>query len=368
MHSAQVKAVIDRPGTVNPAMVILGRESRGLSQEALAERLAVTQGRVSKIEAGLLPVPEDLLENLSRALDYPRQFFLREGGAIGVGIAELFHRKRQNVPKKTLSKLHARIAIRLLEAPALLRSVEVSCSVPRMDIDAYNGRADDIAGLVRAGWRLPRGPVQDVVTTLEDAGIVVMPMDFGTLKVDAISRWLPGLPPFMFVNQVMPRDRCRYSLAHELGHLVMHDLANPEMELQANHFAAEFLLPEREVRADLRDLSLAKLALLKRYWRVSMSALLKRAEDLDVITPRRARSLWVEMSSAGYNRREPVELDPEGEQPSLLGELVETHITELGYNEADLGALVALNPNELWALYLQGQKLARPPLRALHVI
>lgn len=360
--------VPDRVGVVNPAMVVLGRESRGLSQAALAERLGVTQGRVSKIEAGLLPVPHDLLDTMSRTLDYPRLFFLREGDTIGVGVAELFHRRRQDVPKRVLSKLHARIALRLAEASSLLRSVEVSCNVPRMDIDAYDGRADDIARLVRAGWRLPRGPIHDLVASLEDAGVVVMSMDFETMKVDAISRWLPGLPPYFFVNEAIPRDRCRFSLAHELAHMVMHDLANPDMERQANEFAAEFLLPERDVRADLDDLSLAKLAVLKRYWMVAMSALLKRAEDLNAITPRRARSLWAEMSRAGYNRREPVELDPEDERPTLLYELVETHITELGYDESDLGSLVALNPNELWALYLQGHDLARPPLRVLRAI
>ncbi len=368
MSTARGRAVPDRPGTFNPAMVILGRESRGLSQEGLAERLGVTQGRVSKIEAGLLPVPDDLLDGLSRVLDYPRQFFFREGAAIGVGIAELFHRKRQDVPKKTLSKLHARIALRLREATDLLRATEIPCNVPRMDIDAYDGRADDIARLVRAGWRLPRGPIHDLVTALEDAGVVVVPMDFETPKVDAISRWLPGLPPFFFVNQAIPKDRCRFSLAHELAHVVMHDLANPDMERQANQFAAELLLPEREVRADLSDLSLAKLALLKRYWKVSMSALLKRAEDLGTVTPRRARALWAEMARAGYNRREPVELDPGGEQPILLHELVETHITELGYTESDMGSLVALNPGELWALYLQGHDLTRPPLRVLRAV
>lgn len=368
MGTARRRAVLDRREAVNPAMVILGRESRGLSQEGLAERLGVTQGRVSKIEAGLLPVPPLLIGDLARVLDYPEGFFFRDGAVPGVGIAELFHRKRQDVPKRALTKLHARIALRLREASDLLRAADITCDVPRMDIDGYDGRADDIASLVRAGWRLPRGPIHDLVASVEDAGIVVMSMDFETPKVDAISRWLPGLPPFVFLNQSVPKDRGRFSLAHELGHLVMHDLASPNMEDQANRFAAEFLLPERDIRADLDDLSLAKLAVLKRYWKASMSAILKRAQDLGAIRPSRARSLWAEMARAGYNRREPVELDPGGEHPSLLHELVETHVSELGYAEAEMAALLVLNPSELWTLYLQGHDVSRPPLRIVRAV
>src|SRR5438132_8983926 len=98
---------------VNPNMVILGRESRGLSQKELAEKLDVTQGRISKIEKGLLIVPDDLLEALSRVLDYPQHFFLQEGDLMGVGIAEIFHRKRQDVPKSALAKIYAHMEIRL---------------------------------------------------------------------------------------------------------------------------------------------------------------------------------------------------------------------------------------------------------------
>src|SRR5258708_27207233 len=43
-------AMSDQHKAVNPNMVILGRESRGLSQKDLSDRLSITQGRISKIE------------------------------------------------------------------------------------------------------------------------------------------------------------------------------------------------------------------------------------------------------------------------------------------------------------------------------
>lgn len=340
---------------VNPNMVILGRESRGLSQKMLAEALHVTQGRVSKMEMGLLPVPGDLLETLSQVLDYPTHFFLQEGAILGVGIAEIFHRKRQDVSKKVLEKIYAQMEIRFKHVYSLLQSTDFDCSIPRIDVDEYNGHVEDVARLVRSTLRIPRGPIQDLTDILEDAGVLIIEFDFETPRVDAISRWMPGCSPVFFVNKLCPKDRYRYSLAHELGHMVMHRLPNPDIEDQADRFAAEFLLPEREIYADLRDLTLTKLAVLKQYWKVSMAAILMRAKTLKLITENRYRYLWSQMSNAGYRTREPAELDVDGEQPSLLQEIIETHINELGYSTSDLGRILALNDRELWSHYLQDQ-------------
>lgn len=96
------------------------------------------------------------------------------------------------------------------------------------------GDPRDIARMTRAHWGMPRGPVNDLVQTLEAAGIIVVMMDFETSRVDAIGRWIPGLPPIFCVNQNIPKDRLRFTLAHELGHMIMHDAASPEMEDEAN--------------------------------------------------------------------------------------------------------------------------------------
>lgn len=350
----------------NPQMVILARESRGLGQKALAEALDVSQGTISKIETGLIPLSNEMIELLSEVLDYPPHFFRQEGGITGIGIAEVFHRKRQNVPQRVLNKIYAQIEIRIKHISALLVSTEISSNVPKMDVDEYGGRVEEIARAVRAHWQMERGPVKDVTEVVEDAGGIIIPFDFETSLVDAISRWVPKLPPLFFVNERIPKDRYRLSLAHELGHMVMHTYPTPDIEDQAFRFATEFLLPERDVIMDLQDLSLPKLANLKRYWKVSMAALLKRAEELNTIKPNQARYLWSQMSKAGYKTREPIELDVSGEQPRLLHELIETHQKELEYSEDDLRMLLPLNDEELWAFYLQDPLHPRPHLKVMN--
>lgn len=338
--------------TVNPHMIVLARESRGLSQAVLAEALDSTQGYVSKIETGVLIVSDEKLEMLCGVLNYPPEFFFQSGPLMGVGISEIFHRKRQDVPQKLLTKIHAGVEIRIRHVAQLMRALELSCNVPRFDIDEY-GEPEEIARLTRAYWQLPRGPIPDLVQIIESAGGVVVPMDFETSKVDAISRWIAQLPPTFCVNKDTPKDRLRYSLAHEIGHMIMHGNPSAEMEIEANRFASEFLMPERDIRPDLIGLTLGKLAQLKRYWKVSMAALIHRAKDLGTITAHKARSLWVQMSSAGYKTYEPVELAADGEQPRLLAHMIDAHLQQLGYTPAQMRRVIPLCDEELWSFYLR---------------
>lgn len=119
----------------------------------------------------------------------------------------------------------------------------------------------------------------------------------------------------------------------------------------------EFLLPEREIYNDLQDLDIATLANLKKYWRVSMMTLLKRAEALEAITSRQKHYLRSQLTQAGYKHREPVELDVNGEEPSLLNEVIETHRKELGYSIEELCQILAINEDEMWAMYLRGYEV-----------
>jgi Zn-dependent peptidase ImmA (M78 family)/transcriptional regulator with XRE-family HTH domain len=340
----------DRGDPVNPYMIVVGRQSRGLSQKALAESIEVTQGRISKMESGILAVPDDVVCMLSQVLGYPEPFFKRQGSFGGVGIAELFHRKRQSVPKRILDQVYGEIEIRMWHIHALMRATDIACDVTPLDADAFDGDVEHIARLVRAKWAVPPGPIHDVTTTLEDAGILVIACDFHSRLIDAISKWVPTLPPVIFINRSMPKDRWRASLAHELGHIVMHISIGPDIEDQAYRFGAEFLLPEQEVRGDLYDLSLPKLAKLKQYWKVSMSMVLMRAQELGTAPTGQARYLWTQMAKAGYRLREPAELDIQGEEPTLLKELINTH-RSLGYSADEIAELLALYRTEFDSLY-----------------
>jgi Zn-dependent peptidase ImmA (M78 family) len=337
---------------VNPKMITLGRESRGLSQIDLAHLLNVTQGRVSKIEHGLLEVPPDLLTRLSSVIQYPEEFFYESTDIYPPGVH--LYRKQKTFSQKSLSKLIAVMNIRRLHVEKLLVSAAIETTpLPQCDLDEY-GSPEEAARAVRQYLQIPYGPIDNITTMIEDMGIIVIPYPVGTNKLSGVSFPINHSCYFALVNSEMPCDRYRYTLAHELGHLVMHRLpSQDDMEEEANRFAGELLMPARDILSQLPKLSIQRLATLKPYWKVSMGALLEHAYRLGQVTERHHRFIRAELTRLGYHRREPTELDIPQEQPTLFSELLQYHLQQLSYSIEELSKLLRLLTNEFIDTYTQ---------------
>jgi Zn-dependent peptidase ImmA (M78 family) len=238
-----------------------------------------------------------------------------------------------------------------MQVSRLTRAAEIDVNIPRIEPEEFSGNIEEIARAVRAMWQLPPGPVRNAVGMIEEAGGIVIRLRFETSGVDAVSWWTPGDPPMFVLNDAMPADRERLTLLHELGHLIMHTVATPEMEEEANRFAAAFLMPPDEIRSSLQHISLRSLASLKQTWRVSMQALLKHASRLGTIDAGSAKYLWAQIARAGYRMREPAELDFPKEEATLMRELIEAHTKDLGYGLAELSDFIVWNEHETAANY-----------------
>ncbi|MBA2707863.1 MAG: ImmA/IrrE family metallo-endopeptidase [Gemmatimonadaceae bacterium] len=350
----------------NPQMVSLARESRGFTQIELAKELGVSQGYLSKVESDLLEPTPEVIHRLGKILDYPASFFYLSDPVYGPGITEFWHRKRQAATSRQMRQIYADINKRIIHIERLLRATEIPEQFSRLDPEEFDGPAD-IARAVRVAWHLPHGPVRDVTRTIERAGGIVVRCAFPTRLVDAVSRWVPGMPPLFFLNETLPADRERLTLAHELGHLVMHRVPSATMEDEAFEFAGEFLMPADEIRPKLTNLSLPRLASLKAEWRVSMAALILHAKRLGTITERQARYLYMQMGKAGYRQREPAELDFPKEEPRVLHELIHLHREDFGYSISDLSEWFSIYERELVSSYPIDTTVAeaRHQLRAL---
>jgi Zn-dependent peptidase ImmA (M78 family) len=358
----------DIKSKARPQMVILARESRGLSQSALAAHMGIAQGTLSKVENGQADATDEFVEKLSDALGYPPAFFFDDYAARNLPIS--FYRKRISTKISTVRAIRARINILRLHVQKLLLSVDLpECRVPSINLSEYGGSPERVARELRIRWHLPRGPIENLTDTLEDAGVVIVRCDFGTNEVDAISLWEPAddIPPMVFVSDRIPGDRLRFSLAHETAHLMLHShlpLPSETIEAEANAFASEFLMPSSDIRNFLNRINLSKLAALKPHWKVSMQSLLERAWQLEQVTDRQRRYFWMQINARGYRTEEPFPI--EREEPKLINELILTHIDELKYDDASLSKLVHLTLPELRSVYRGGSPKLRllKPLKA----
>lgn len=315
---------------VNPPLLVMARESRGNTQVQLAESVGVSHSKVSKYETGALTVTSDDLAAISSSLRYTPEFFGQSAEEyFGFASTCVFHRKRANAQVSTLRMVQARLNIFRMQAARLASDVDVELKrkLHILDVDEFGGPAKAARELRRL-WRMPMGPIGNLVGLLESAGVIVWKTEIGTDRIDAVSQVIKGHVPVFMMNHRAPGDRLRFSLAHELGHIVMHQNGSTNMEEEADIFASEFLMPEKDIRPHLANLTVDKAAALKPVWRVSMAAIIKRAADLGQITERHYRTMFTQLSKHGWRMREPIPIEPE--RPTALADILNVQMSDHG--------------------------------------
>lgn len=110
---------------INPNMIVLARESRGQTQQDLAEKIKLHRANVSRLEKGETNVHDETLMAISAATCYPPQFFTQAGAVMPVNLA---YRKRQQVPVKLLTPIEAKMNIIRRNVQFITRALEKKCS------------------------------------------------------------------------------------------------------------------------------------------------------------------------------------------------------------------------------------------------
>lgn len=294
------------------------RRARGMTQDDLWKEVEITQAALSRYENNLRTPDTEVVERLARALGVTPRFLTREHAVRGA-LAVDAHMRRQRTTKASLwRRLEARLNMYRLHVSTLFEEVSMRAEQTVPTFDPVDTSPTQAALMVRAQWRMPVGPVRGLVQWLEAAGCLILEEDFGTARIDGVSQWI-GDHPVMLINSAMPTDRKRLTLAHELGHLTLHNgQATEDPEREANEFAAEFLMPAHVIRPDLRPVTLGRLRDLKRVWGVSMQALYERAHALKLVTAAERVAFYKSMNARGWKTTEPDSEQLAPETPRLV--------------------------------------------------
>ena len=338
----------------NPKMIVLARESRGISQKELAEKLNTSPVFICKVETDNKSLPEETLLRMSKFLKYPIDFFYQEGDAFLP--MSLNYRKRDHVSSKVIVPLEAQLNLYRLNIETLSQKLKFPVSnIPVLDLKKFNTE-EQVAKQLRKSWKMPKGPIENLADLLEENGIIVISFDFGTERVDSRTILTKDKQPIIVVNKTHLADRQRFSLAYELGHLVMHTQTLPshdrDISHEANMFAAGFLLPENEVKKDFeKGITIALLGEMKRKWKVSMQSLLFRASDLGFLTDNQKKYMLAQFNTLQIRRREPIELDFPKEKPHLLRDLITKYKNAHKFSTKELATSLHLEVEEFMIKY-----------------
>jgi len=338
-------------------MLRLARQLRGFPQNEAAECLRVPNAELSRIENGLKEPTEQLLMAAAEIFSVPIEFFGQTDAIYGapISVHAPMWRKKSNVSATELHGIVAELNVRVMHLRKLLDATDLEPvnKLPRFDAEEYGNDAEKIAGLVRRFWQLPDGPIHDVTGLAEDAGILVAHSDLGGSSVSGVRFSVPGMPHMIVLNRQQSADRMRFTLCHELGHVVMHSFPTPNMEEEANTFASCFLVPTEDVKPYFagRKIDLRLLAALKPEWKVSMASLVFAAKRAGSLNETQAQYIWKQFNIHKIKLREPPELDFPAEEPRTLSELISLHINDMGYSLGDLSKVLIINETELAKTY-----------------
>lgn len=308
------------------ARVKQAREFCGLTQTEFARRLGVSQPAIAQIEAERTRPSDSVLRAISFQTGFPLSFFRREA-LENFPLGSLVFRARKAMTAKERDQVYRHGQVVYEAVARLAAKVEMGpVCLPRLDHGEFES-PEHAATLTRAALGLsPDSPITNLTNAIERAGVFVLAIPLRSSNAIAYSLWAETRPVIVVFQGILG-DRLRMNLAHELGHLVMHQQLvgnEKEREREAYAFAGELLLPEQPARSELvAPVTLSALAPLKPRWGMAISALVMRAARLEIITPRQQKYLFQQISQRGWRQREPANLDVTVEKPRAARKMAE---------------------------------------------
>ena len=300
------------------------RELRAWTQTELARRTGLDQSAIARLEAGDFQPSNDALQAIARETDFPRGFF-QLATITNLSFGTLQYRAHASTARRKRLQAYRFAEVSLEVATRLSQRIKrVINRIPRLSADPISAAesAREALGLS------PTAPIPNLVNAMERAGAIILALPASFEGLDAFSTWTHCLGverPVLAIATGRSGDRLRFSLAHDLGHLMMHHDtvgASKQKEAEASRFAAELLLPASSMRQEISTpVTLTTLAPMKPRWGASIQTLIRRARDLEIISPRQYTYLFEQVGMRGWRTSEPIFI-PE-ERPRAVRKMVE---------------------------------------------
>ena len=304
---------------------------RGMTVAELAEQINSQRQTLSMYEiAKSQPADRTTVEKIAKALRFPVSFFfdkqvVQERGTVyfrALLTTSKKYRTEQIVKMSFLSQIYDFLKDYIIFPEFETIILPDNCS------------PEDAAARLRRQWRLGLGPIDNLVTIVEQNGILCTTFNTSTDDVDAFSQLVDTEEETRYIiaysSNKTSAARVHFDIAHELGHIFLHEWSDDieiipkddfkERERQANEFAAAFLLPKETFKKDALagPKTIPYYKQLKKKWKVSIAAMIRRARDLGVMTTEDYQNLIRTMQRRGQRKEEPLDDVLLTAQPAML--------------------------------------------------
>lgn len=315
---------------------------RGMTTTELARELGVTRQTISDYESCRAKNPEmPRIQKMSSILEFPMDFFLEEDDKNVTVAPSTYFRSLLTTNKKYRYAQEKKIEF----VCRIFAYISEYIEFPALNLPEYYGdNPEEAALLLRQYWKIGDRPIENIVYLAEQNGLILTSFDTDISAIDAFSQKLHIGDEERYViaysNNKNTAARIHFDVAHELGHIMLHDwnddvecLDAEEFRLrerQANRFAATFLLPPEAFTMDVGRYgdNLSYYIQLKKKWRVSIAAMIMRSNSLGLIDYNQYQLLMRKMQKQGIRKQEPLDDLLITAAPSLLKTAVEMLLNE----------------------------------------
>lgn len=303
---------------------------RGMTVAQLADEIDCQRQTVSMYENNKSkPIDNTVVEKISKTLNFPVKFFMEEGMKVATG--STYFRALLTTNKKYRAE-----QIQKMEFVAeIFTFLQEYIEFPKLTLpDCFQCTPEQAAMLLRQEWNLGLKQIDNLVHVVEQHGILVTAFSTSTDDIDAFSQMIDinGETVYLigYSNNKTSAARIHFDIAHELGHICLHEWSEDiealeradfkEREAEANRFASAFLLPEKTFRLDAmkNSLRIPYYTELKRKWKVSIQAMNRRAYNLGIISMEEYQYMIRTLQRRGLRKEEPLDNILLTASPSLL--------------------------------------------------
>lgn len=335
------------------------RAATGWSLRELAIQLddLVTAQAIGKYERNEDMPSSKVFMALARALNVSMDYLMRDDVLALEGIE--FRKRSKSIKEEATIEARTLLLIeRYLDLEEMLGLNSVDWDQPR-DYPLVSRSYDDVenaAGKLREEWGLGTDPIPRLAELLEERGIKVLSINLDSIDGLAakVLRRDQHAARVIVIRHNTWSERKRFSLAHELGHIVLAVHDDIDAEKAANRFAGAFLMPAGTLRAEIghrrRSISIGELTALKARFGVSLQALTYRCKDLEIISQSTFAQLFKTFSDRGWRTEpfeEPGSLPPDYEHPKRFERLCYRALAERIIGESKATELLGIGVTEL---------------------
>lgn len=277
----------------------------GLSLRKLSDKLAIdiSAQALSLYEKGKRKPDSSIIIALSEAMQVPVDYFFQDSNIV---LENIEFRKKSKVGQKEIKQIKE-FAIDYLERYIDIETMlNIQSKFTNSLEELIIGSTEDIERAsqeLRKAWDIGTNPVPNVIEMLEDKGVKIIEIDVGE-NFDGLSSWLSNLP-IIVVNKRLEVVRKRFTVVHELAHLLLsfsESMENKTKENLCHNFAGAFLLPELPLKnylgSNRKRISIQELVMIKEYFGISVSAIVYRAYSLNIIPKSFLKEFFIKLNKS----------------------------------------------------------------------